>query len=135
MIGLDTNVLVRYLTEDDPRQARVARELMESKLTSENVGFIASVTLAELVWVMVKAYDASRAEVIRLVDRLLAMPTLSLEHRAEVRRALEEFSSSRADFADCLMGKINARHGCEFTATFDRRASALPDFRLLGRAG
>lgn len=135
MIGLDTNVLVRYLTEDDPRQARVARELMESKLTSENVGFIASVTLVELVWVMVKAYDASRAEVIRLVDRLLAMPTLSLEHRAEVRRALEEFSSSRADFADCLMGKINARHGCEFTATFDRRASALQDFRLLGRAG
>lgn len=125
MIGLDTNVLARYLAEDDPRQARVARALMESTLSSENVGFVSSVTLVDLVWVMVKAYDASRAELIRLVDRLLAMPTPSLEHRAEVRRALEAFASGRAVFADCLRGKINARHGCEFTATFDRRASRL----------
>ena len=132
MVGLDTNVLVRYLTRDAPEQYRAAKAFIESTCTQENPGVIGPVVLCELVWVLTGAYDATKAEVTRVVDQLLRTRQLMVQDRDVVRRALADYQSSSADFADCLIGRMNQEAGCTETVTFDQRAAALDAWRELG---
>jgi predicted nucleic-acid-binding protein len=131
LIGLDTNVLIRYLTRDDPAQARIARRFITHTCTRENQGFVDQIVLCELVWVLQRTYRYDRERIAQLIEGLLSAEELLLEDEDLVRSALAAFRSG-ADFADHLIGQINERSGCDFTATFDRHASRGANFHLLG---
>ena len=131
MIGLDTNVLVRYLVRDDPAQSRRARVYLESTCTNASPGFVSHVVLSELCWVLRAAYRYGRAAVAAVIDALLRTPQLRLEDEALVAAALALYRGSDADFADCLIGLAHKNAGCETTVTFDARAAILAEFSAL----
>jgi predicted nucleic-acid-binding protein len=122
MIGLDTNVLVRYVMQDDPKQSEKASRLVES-LTPEAPGFVPLVALVELVWVFTSCYDLSHQEISQALDALLRAKEIELERAEQVSQALRVFDASAADFADCLIERTAAAMGCEKTMTFDRGAA------------
>ena len=126
MIGLDTNVVVRYLAQDDARQSAAASRLLEG-LTVDAPGLITTIVLVEIVWVMEDAYGVDRAGTASLVERLLQTGTLLIQDAEIVWRALARFRNGRADFADYLVERTCAAQGCEATYTFDRNAARESD--------
>ena len=122
MIGLDTNVLVRYLAQDDRAQAAVATTLIENRCSIESPGFVGLVVLAEVVWVSESSYGASRTDVAEIVKRILSIRQLVVQDAEVVWQALRQFESGRADFADCLIRRGAEAAGCDKTMSFDRRA-------------
>lgn len=131
MIGLDTNVIVRYLVQDDPKQATLATRFVERVLSAENAGFITMITLCELVWVLAECYGADRKRIRGVLEGLLASKQLVVEDADLVWKALRAWDASGADFSDALTGQIVAARGGEKTVTFDRAAAKLPGFELL----
>jgi predicted nucleic-acid-binding protein len=130
MIGLDTNVLVRYVTHDHPGQTATAIEVMKS-LTPETPGFLSMVVVAELVWVLETCYGFSKAEVIETMEALLRSKELIVERADIALRALSNFKTTRTDFSDCLIESCGQAVGCRHTVTFDRRAGSLEGMKLL----
>ena len=133
MIGLDTNILVRYLVQDDPVQSRIAREIMESRITEETPGFISVVAMVETVWVLDRAYDFAENEIATALERILQADTLVVESEQEVFRAIVALKDRAGSFADALIGELGTKAGCERTLTFDKAASGLPGFELASR--
>jgi predicted nucleic-acid-binding protein len=131
MTGIDTNVLVRYITRDEPDQYRAAKAFLESHCTRETPGFVNAIVLCELVWVLTGAYDATRDEVVRVIDQLLRTRQLQIERRDQVHAALNAYQKHSAGFADCLLGQINLHAGCTETVTFDQDASAMDGWQRL----
>lgn len=131
MIGLDTNVIVRYLAQDDLRQAAAATRLIEGSLSAEARGFVSIVTLAEVVWVMSSNYRAARAAVADIIEGLLTAPQLAIEKADVIWRALRAFRESKADFSDAVIVELGRDAGCLKTVTFDRQAAAHPGFEAL----
>lgn len=121
MIGLDTNVLVRYLVQDDAAQARAASHLIETRCTSEEPGFVSLLVLAELVWVLDRAYGYARNQVTGVLDGILTAAELKVQQSDLARSALVDYGNGPADFADYLIGHVNAECGCSTTVTFDKR--------------
>jgi predicted nucleic-acid-binding protein len=130
MIGLDTNVLVRYLAQDDPTQSARATEIIEHRLTDRNPGFVSVVAMAETVWVLDRAYGLSAQDIAGAVERTLQVNVLVVESEQEVFAAMIALKEGRGSFADALIGALGAAAGCSATLTFDRRALRLPDFEL-----
>lgn len=128
MIGLDTNVLVRYIVQDDPAQSKAATRLIESRCQPEEPGFVSLLVLAELSWVLDRAYGYGREQIIQVMEALLLTTELRVERMDIVRAALREFVSGTADFADGLIAVGNIANGCQTTFTFDKRASKLAAF-------
>lgn len=128
MIGLDTNVLVRYFVEDDPVQTAKAIRLLKTQCTSISPGFVDRVALCELVWVLSSVHGYARSQIAEVITEMLATEELMLEDSELVQRALQVYSSSAVDFADILIGHVNLARGCEGTATFDRKAAKLKGF-------
>ncbi len=128
MIGLDTNVLVRLLVADDPDQTARAQRFIAARCTRKSPGFINCIVLAELVWVLARAYGYSRASIADVVEDLLSGDDRVVEHHDEVRAALADYRSRRVDFIDAVIFRINRARGCEATATFDQRAAKLTGF-------
>jgi predicted nucleic-acid-binding protein len=122
MIGLDTNVLVRYIMQDDPKQSPKANKLIED-LDDTNRGFISLVSIVEIVWVLSSCYDLTREQVAQALDVMLRTKQFAVEQADQVLRALRVFASSKADFADCLIERSAAHAGCEKTMTFDAGAA------------
>jgi predicted nucleic-acid-binding protein len=132
VIGLDTDVLVRYFAQDEPRQAAAARRLFQARLTREAPGHVNVVTLAETCWVLSRLYAAGRGELVQVIENLLAAPNIVVERRAQVRKALQAFDASpTAGFSDCLIAQMNGDAGCQRTLTFDRGAAKIAGFELL----
>jgi predicted nucleic-acid-binding protein len=123
MIGLDTNVLVRYIVQDDRNQARAATRLIETRCSADQPGFVSLLVLAELVWVLERAYGYARADVCAVIAALLATAEIRVESSQLARSALQSFRAGPADFADYLIGALHAARGCETTFTFDKRAA------------
>lgn len=123
MIGLDTNVLVRYLAQDDRRQAAKALHLIEKECSESRPGFITAIVLAELVCVLESCYGSARTEIVAVLQRILRARQLVVQDAATVWKAVRLFEASEADFADCLIERIGAVHECEYTATFDKGAA------------
>lgn len=121
MIGLDTNVLVRYLVQDDARQAARATRLIESLSTAEP-GFVSSVVLTEAVWVLESCYNADAARIGDVVEILLRTDAIRVDHTEVVWRALRRFRDARGDFSDALIAALAREAGCTTTYTFDRGA-------------
>ena len=130
MIGLDTNVVVRYVTHDDPDQTTAAVALMNS-LTQDAPGFVSLIVIVELVWVLEAAYRFRKAEIIQVIEALLRSKELVLERADIVAQALRKFASGNADFADCLIERLGHAAECPHTVTFDRNASAGAGMKLL----
>lgn len=131
MIGLDTNVLVRYIAQDDPRQTAKAVRLIEDECSEARPGFVTAIAIAELVWVLEECYRSAKAEIVAVLQRILRARQLVVEEAETVWKAVRLFEASRADFADCLIDRIGAAHECEYTATFDK-AAAGAGMRLIG---
>ena len=131
MIGLDTNVLVRYLTQDDPVQSPKATSLIERRLTERDPGFISTVAMVETVWVLERAYGFAAGAIAVAIERILQASVLIVDHEQEVFTAMTAMKDDRASFADALIGALDARAGCAATVTFDRKAARLAGFELL----
>ncbi|MES1199387.1 MAG: type II toxin-antitoxin system VapC family toxin [Pseudomonadota bacterium] len=119
MIGLDTNVLVRFFVQDDAHQASIANALL-MKLTPEIPGFVSNVVLAELIWVLAASYGIARDRIGAIVERLVNAKELVIENAACARRALAIFQSANVDFADALIAELAHEAGCTEVVTFDR---------------
>jgi predicted nucleic-acid-binding protein len=130
MIGLDTNVLVRYIAEDDALRSAAAGTIIES-LSPESPGFVPLVVIAELVWVLQFSYRFTNHEIAGVVEKLLRSAELLIENAEIVAQALREFRTSRADFADCLIERSAHAAGCDCTVTFDKRAATIANMRLI----
>ena len=130
MIGLDTNVLVRYITQDDVKQSLLATALMES-LTAEAPGFVTLVSVVELVWVLSSSFNQGRDQVAQVLDVLLRSQQLIVDRADQVLRALRTYRTGNADFADCLIERMTNAAGCERTMTFDVGASKTAGMTLL----
>jgi predicted nucleic-acid-binding protein len=131
MIGLDTKVLVRYLTDDDPIQSPKAADLIERALTESEPGYISTVVMVETTWVLARTYEFSPDEIAVAIERMLQAPVLTVESEQEVFAAMIAMKERRASFSDALIGALGARAGCSRTVTFDRRAARLENFQLL----
>ena len=131
MIGLDTNVLVRYLVQDDPGQSRKATQVIAKQCTRDDPGFINRIVLCELVWVLESAYGYSKDAIVPVLEKLLRTSQLKIEDTQAAWTAFRSYQKGKADFADCLLGTTNRFNGCHETVTFDHAASKLEDFRLL----
>jgi predicted nucleic-acid-binding protein len=131
MIGLDTNLLARYLTMDDPVQFAKARTLIEDAVSSGERFVINTAVLCELVWVLRTAYEYSREEIARALESVLATAEFTVERPDEARQALREFQTTKADFSDALIGRVNRALGADHTVTFDRNLKDLDTFRVL----
>ena len=124
MIGLDTNVLARYIVQDDPGQARAATRLIEGRCTAQFPGYVSVPVLMELVWVLTAAYRYEKTVVASVIRQVLRTTEFLVEDREAAWVALREFESGGADFADYLIVHRNHARGCVQTWTFDRRAAA-----------
>lgn len=130
MIGLDTNVLVRYLAQDDARQTPLASDLIES-LTAEKPGFVSHVVLVETVWVLESCYSARAERIAQVVETLLHVESLVVDETDVVWRALRQFKQAGGDLADALVAALARRAGCDAVHTFDRGAAKRFDMTLL----
>ena len=130
MTGLDTNVLVRYIMQDDPKQSAMATRLIEA-LTPQAPGFVPQVVVEELLWVLAGCYDLTRAQLGQAVHTLLRSKTLVVDRADQVAQALKSFLGGSADFADGLIERCAAHAGCKETVTFDVGASKTAGMVLI----
>lgn len=130
MIGLDTNVLVRYITQDDDKQAALANSLIES-LDDASPGFVTLVSVVELNWVLESAYNFTRQQFVEVMQALLTVDAIKLDRAAVVASAVRVYSASKADFSDCLIERLSTGTGCERTMTFDKAAAKTAGMVLI----
>jgi predicted nucleic-acid-binding protein len=131
MTGLDTNILIRYLTQDDPIQSPRATSIIERRFTRERPGFVSLVTMAEVVWVLGSVHELEDREIADTVERMLQADTLMVQNEQQVFTAMVSLRQGWGAFADALIGALGAWAGCESTLTFDKRALWLPGFELV----
>ena len=131
MIGLDTNVLARFLVADDEAQAARARSYIERAITEGETLFINRIVLAETVWILTRCYRQSRSVLADTIERILLAAEFEVEGKQLAWEALHEYRRGAADFADTLIGSINRFAGRSTTATFDQEAGKLKTFSLL----
>lgn len=130
MIGLDTNVLVRYIMQDEAKQAAKASKLIEG-LTAQERGFITLVSVVELVWVLSSSYELARDQIVQALDVILRSKQLVVDQAEQVVRALRAYGSGNADFADCLIERTAMAAGCAKTMTFDVAAAKTAGMTLI----
>ena len=122
MIGIDTNVLVRFIVQDEPKQSQIASRLIEDILSAANKGFISSIVLCEVVWVLKRLYRQPKDRLLLVVKTILEAEVFEVEHRDCAWRAYYDFDEGLADFSDYYLAQINKTHGASFTVTFDEKA-------------
>lgn len=125
MIGIDTNVLVRYIAQDDAVQSPRATSFIEKECSIATPGFVGLVVLVEVVWVSESIYGATREEVADIVRRILSIKQLVVQDTETAWKAVRFFESSQADFADCLVERSAIAAGCRSVVTFDKQASKV----------
>lgn len=128
MLGIDTNVLVRFLVRDDEAQFERARKLIRRELAARRRVFIGQLVLLETEWVLRSRYCLSKEQMIETLSGLLDAADVQFEDESAIEEALFIWKDATADFADCLIGAKNRRLGCRATATFDAKAARLPGF-------
>jgi predicted nucleic-acid-binding protein len=129
--GLDTNVLIRHIVQDDPAQARMASHFIASECSREAPGFLNRIVLCETVWVLESAYGYSREEIADVLERIIRTHQFRIENLQCTWTALRMYRSGSADFADCLLGHTNLEAGCSETVTLDKKAAKTGGLRLL----
>lgn len=130
MKGIDTNVLARYLTQDDAAQARAVDELIRKSADEGESLHIDDVVLCELVWVLRAAYRQDKPAIVTVLERILGTAQFSFDDRGLLSQALGDFRAGKGDFADYVIGRRNRRAGCDRTATFDRSLKGSATFTV-----
>ncbi|SMH53040.1 type II toxin-antitoxin system VapC family toxin [Azospirillum agricola] len=133
MIGLDTNVLVRLIIEDDKAQAALARTAVRNAVASGKRCFVSHVVLVEFAWVMESVFERTRPDICRFLDAILDSEDLCVKDEDVVSAALDHYRTGSFDFADALIALGNHARGCTTTLTFDRKAARLPEFQHLAQ--
>ena|ERR1700753_1786248 len=129
MKGLDTNVLLRFIVDDDPPQAERVAALFEAAEKAGERLFISTIVLCELVWALRgPRYRLDRGQLAAVLDRILSVQLFQVQDQTLVRRSLDDFLHGEADFADYLLGRYALAAGCAETLTFDRRLAATAGF-------
>ena len=128
MLGLDTNVLVRFLVWDDEEQFEKARKLISREVAAGRRVFVNQLVLLETEWVLRSRYGVTKTQIVESISGLLDATDVQFEDEHTIEEALFTWKDSHADFADCLIGAKNQRSGCRATVTFDAKASRLPGF-------
>ncbi|MBI9084970.1 MAG: type II toxin-antitoxin system VapC family toxin [Desulfobacterales bacterium] len=131
MKGLDTNVLVRYITQDDPLQSAVANDVIERLTQNQERFVIQPVVLCELVWVLESAYKYAKTEIVLVLNQLLRTVQFEITEKDIVWQAFGDFQSGKADFSDYLIGRANERAGADVTLTFDKSLRDSHKFQVL----
>ena len=121
MYGLDTNILIRYLTKDDPKQSPQAVRFINRHCTQETPGFINCIVLCELVWVLESAYNYERSLISEVLNKILFTRQFKIENLPIVHRAVYAYSKDKIDFADYLISAINDDNNCKYTVSFDKK--------------
>ncbi|MGA9884881.1 MAG: type II toxin-antitoxin system VapC family toxin [Candidatus Acidiferrales bacterium] len=127
---MDTNILVRYLTQDDPVQSLKATEIIERRLTEEIPGFVSIVAMVETVWVLDRAYRLAGDKIAAAIERVLQADMLVIESEQEVFTAMIALKEGHGTFSDVVIAALGAKASCTCTLTFDRRALRLSGFEL-----
>jgi len=130
MIGLDTNVLVRYIMQDDAKQSALATKLIEG-LSEDAPGFITLVSVIELTWVLESAFALNRSQIVEVFQRIMSVDVFKLDRVGVIASALRSYGNGKADFADCLIERLSAQAGCDRTMTFDRNAAKTAGMVLI----
>ena len=133
MKAIDTNVLVRFLVNDDPAQAQQARQLFSAAEQQRVIYFVPLLVVLESIWVLESAYQVGRNELIEAVSDLVLLPVLEFEQREAVQAMLQAARTDSLDLPDLLIAKSALRNGCECVVTFDRKAARNDAFELLAR--
>lgn len=128
MLGVDTNVLLRYLIRDDQPQYEKARRLIDREVRKGEPVMVSLLVLLETEWVLRSRYELPKAEVVAAFSALLDTADLAFEDESAIEHAIYLWKDSAAEFADCLIDARNLRLGCSATATFDGRALKLAGF-------
>jgi predicted nucleic-acid-binding protein len=131
MRGLDTNVLVRYIAQDDPHQSLAAERIVEDALAENESIYICVIVLCELVWVLRSAYRLTKLEIIPKLDEMLSTPQFLIQHDSLVRESLSLWRSGRGDFSDHLIGALNRAADCRETVSFDRALAGTEGFLVI----
>ncbi len=131
MIGLDTNVLVRHIVQDDRKEALAASSFIESRCTVDDPGIVSLVVLCELTWVLEGGYGLEWNTIAAVLRRLLSAEDLRVERSELAWLALNLREKGKADFADYVIGLSHREQGAEATYTFDRRAAGCELFKLV----
>ena len=130
MIGLDTNILVRYLTQDDQIQADISCRLINRYINCERAIFLNNIVICELIWVLERGYKYRKDQIITVLNEILSTVEFNFENQELLWLSLKVFESSTADFSDILIGKLNQLQGCDYTYSFDSNTSSLEEFEL-----
>lgn len=128
MLGVDTNVLVRFLVRDDEAQFEKARKLIKREVAAGRPVFVSHLVILETEWVLRSRYGLPKGLIVEAIAGLLSAADVQFEDEPAVEEALFVWKDATADFADCLMGAKNRRLGCRATLTFDGKAAKLPGF-------
>ena len=128
MLGIDTNVLVRFLVRDDEAQFERARKLIKREVSADRRVFVNHVVIMETEWVLRSRYAIPKTQVVEALSGLLDAADVQMEDEPTIEQAFFAWKDAAADFADCLIGAKNRRLGCQATASFDSKASRLLDF-------
>ena len=128
MLGIDTNVLVRFLVRDEEAQFEKARKLIKREVAAGSTVLVNQLVLLETEWVLRSRFSLAKNLIIQAISGLLDASDVRFEDEPAVEEAIFIWKDSAADFADCLIGAKNRRLGCRATATFDMKASKLPGF-------
>jgi predicted nucleic-acid-binding protein len=131
VIGLDTNIIIRYVAQDEPRQSAAATRLLEKTLSADEPGFVSLVTMCEVAWVLAECYGADGARIRTVLQGLLETRQIVVESADLAWRALRAWEGSAADFSDALVGEVAIAAGASKVLTFDKSAAKLPSFALL----
>lgn len=134
MTALDTNILVRCITLDDPKQAAAARRAIERAVERGETLLIEPVVLCEAVWVLEDVYGFRKPDIVPVLERILHTVEFEIADRATVWQAFEDYRRGLGGFADCYIGRANLAAGAETTLTFDKGLRESPAFRVLGEA-
>ena len=131
MKGLDTNVLVRYLTQDDPKQSRLAEKEIEGAVAEGEKLVIQPVVICELIWVLESAYEYPKSEILPVLDQIMRPAQFEIIDKDSVWGALNDFAANKGDFSDYYIGHANKRNGATITLTFDRSLKDCMLFSVL----
>lgn len=131
MIGVDTNVLIRFFIEDEPKQAELARQLLLKAKQQNAQILINAVVLCELVWVLESGYCYAKTDIISLIQKILSTKQFEIPNKKIVWRALDDYRSGPFDFSDCIIGQINQDRGVSETVSFDKALKKLGHFRVI----
>ena len=131
MIGLDTNIFIRYIVQDDIEQAQLATDLIEKQCSRENPALINEIILCEIVWVLKRAYRYDKDVILKIIKQLLSSDEIYISSHREAWAAFQDYEKGPADFSDYFIARINQKSGCPYTFSFDKKACQSENFKLL----